>query len=140
MTKWIVASVFALSSSAFAESILLDNTSLQSLQLNESSVRVMVSYPGHEISGVCEIEIVADSFNRNIPVERLLNEIEVRSGFGEGAIAPQVVSEMALRIPLMTGTFTDGITVTTKSGKPLKEVIESVLGKARRVVVLPRSC
>lgn len=131
----------AASQSFAAEDHFLENTSVKTLQNENNEMTVFVSYPGRGISGICDIEIVADSFGRQAPIRNLLNALEIKSAFGSNQDSPvKVISSMTLRIPLRTGGYTDGAVIRTKDGKSLRENIERTLGSNRTVVLMPRSC
>lgn len=136
------AGLFFTSAGALAnDHIRLDNTSSESLSVERNQVAVMVSYPGMNISGICDIEITADSYGRRIPISDLQKELIITEAFApRGESAVEVISEKTLRIPLRQHTYVDGVVITTKDGSTLKETIERTLGPRRTVVVMPRSC
>ncbi len=118
----------------------LTNTTIVDLSIEESSVGISIDYPGKEISGICSVEIVADSYGRDIPVENLLERIVLESGPNHGTPAYKVVSPMVIRIDLGLGGFQDSFLLKTKNGETLASAIKNSLGSNRTVVLMPRTC
>lgn len=120
--------------------IHLSNTITQDLHnLDNTGLTVRVAYPGLGISGVCAIDMIADSYRRDIPIQKLLEVVEISSLLGDASNA-KVVSSTIIRIPLVLEAFVDLVTLSTKDGSSLKEAINKSLGENRRVVLMPRAC
>jgi hypothetical protein len=143
----IILSTFTLGSAARAwtteSAIYLDNTSVENINIDESSLSVLVSYPGKSISGVCSIEIVADSYRRERSIESLIAELDFTNPFGPGEVSSkiQVVSDKVARFALIPEIHLDGFVLSPRNKTlTLRELIEQILGKDRKVVVMPRSC
>ena len=119
--------------------VYLNNTSQVSLHKDESSMAVLVSYPGKQISGTCSIEIVLDSYWRSVPVSNLLSTMQITGSF-HNATQVKMVSSTTLRIDLIPQTYIDGIVIQSIDGSSLRSAIVSALGAMREVVVRPRSC
>lgn len=123
--------------------IYLDNTSLASINVDQPYIRVMVSYPGISISGVCSIDIVADSYNRDKPIKNLIEQLEISTPFGKDKPnrEAQIISATTARLALIVDTYLDGVLINPRNPWfNLRDIIEETLGKNRRVVVIPRSC
>jgi hypothetical protein len=121
----------------------IDNTSYFDLSTEtESSLLLVVQYPG-KISGVCGLEIRADSYNRAIPISGLQSELQLRETFGAKPPILKVQNETTLRMDLQDGGFQTSIEMKTKSGKALRDVIQESIGAegiTRHVVLVPTSC
>lgn len=119
----------------------ISNTDMINLQTNDSKMSLSVQYPGPEISGVCGVEIRADSYNRHISIAGLLNAIEVVNDLG---IAPvvSVQNDMTVLMDLSSAKWAYGtwFSIHTKNGKSLKEVILETLGENRKVVLVAVGC
>ena len=121
--------------------IRLTNTTQASFLVDEPGLAVAVDYPGMQISGVCAIEIVADSYRRGNAMHRLLAELEIQNFFGDSKKhGVELVNDTVLRISLIVNTYVDGVVIVSKDGSTLKQVVERTLGKNRTVIVRPRSC
>lgn len=140
-TMLMLLTLLTASPALAATRLFLDNTSTLGLQRGESEIEVLVSYPGHTISGVCAIEIVADSYGRVAPIAKLKDALDFVGGFEPNEGRPvETISDKALRIELRPGGYLDGVILRTKDGTSLMATIERTLGVTRQVVVMPRSC
>lgn len=143
----LITYFFALSLSvnvwALDSTVYLNNTSIESINIDEPFLRILVSYPGLFVSGVCSIEIVADSYFREKAIRNLVDELNIISAFGsdEAPRRGQIVSDKTVRFNLIRESYVDGIVIRPKDESlTLRGLIEKTLGKNRKVVAMPRSC
>lgn len=123
------------------EVVYLSNTDIVSLDLNQSSLEVSVSYPGPSISGICGVEIRADSYGRFEPISNLLNAITIKEYSG---ITPGITikNNMTILIDAYNGqnAYASWFKIETKDGSSLKHTILSTLGESRKVVLVAVGC
>ncbi|MES2769680.1 MAG: hypothetical protein V4596_11105 [Bdellovibrionota bacterium] len=121
--------------------INISNTDMISLQTNKSEMSLAVSYPGSDISGVCGVEIRADSYNRHQSIANLLSAIKVVNNMGVDPVV-SIQNEMTILMDLRAAKWGYGtwFSIHTKNGKSLKEVILETLGENRTVVLVGVSC
>lgn len=143
MKHIILVTLLVLAQNSFGKSIddriYLENTETANLQSDLAELSVSVSYPMEEMSGVCSLDIVADSYNRHHQIEKLLDRVEILNFFELGNQVSTVISSTVIRVNLRP-SYVDGIIVRTKNGSSLKEAIAEALGPDRKVVIMPRSC
>jgi hypothetical protein len=115
----------------------ISNTSLINLAGYVSEKSFSIPYPGPTISGVCSVEIRADSFRRSDSIEKLLGAIEIVNDLG---IVPVVSVKNNMTILLdftaannMYGTW---FTIRTKGDESLENAIINTLGQDRKVVLV----
>ena len=122
----------------------LKNTETLNLALPHKNIIVSLAYPGLAISGICYLDIVADSYHRDIPIENLLQKVSVeRVNLNPNQPDPDIsiVSSTTIRIHLLEQSYVDGIKLSVKPGSSsLQDAISQSLGKRRTVVVMPRAC
>jgi hypothetical protein len=122
----------------------LTNTGLIDLSHEaDASLVVLVSYPGSEVSGICGVEIRADSIHRENRVGGLLTALNVTEL--QGTTLPiHARNAEVIDIDLPNGGFTYMLQIRTNDGKPLGETIQTALGgepnDPRAVVLVARSC
>ena len=142
MKHLILGLMLILSQAVFANNILrlsLENTDTANLQIDQAELAVTLAYPMESISGVCSLDIVADSYSRNTEIENLLKQVEIFNFFQHNVIQPLVISNTVLRVNLAP-SYVDGVRIRTKDGQSLKSAIAKTLGVERKVVIMPRSC
>ena len=108
---------------------------------------IAASYPGCGRFSICSFDIILGAhYNQpGNPVMDLINELDI-TYYLRGQIndppVPQKLSETTVRIPLRAGCwYMEGISIRPKDSKStLKKTIDKVLGKGRKVVVMPRTC
>lgn len=122
------------------DEVRLRNIDQTTLMISEPSLIATVNYPGASISGVCGLEIIADSYWRGVPMDKLLDQLNVTKIFSEQATDVQVVSSTVIRIGLIIGTYVDSVSISTKDGRPLDQVIRETLGHQQTLILRPHSC
>jgi hypothetical protein len=121
--------------------IFLDNTSVESINVDRSVLTVLVGYPGNDISGICSIDITADSGHRYKTIRNLIEKLSIVGAFDPEEVEVQIVSNKTARIALAPLGYVDGFTLSPKDEQiTLRELIENTLGENREIVVMPRSC
>lgn len=123
------------------DEIFISNTDIVNLNINESSLAISVSYPGPSISGVCGIEIRADSYGRFQPISNFLNAITIKDY--SGATPPITIkNNMTMLIDVYNGesAYLVSFKIETKDGSSLKQTILSTLGESRKVVLVGVGC
>ena len=148
MKKIILAMVVLISQLSLANALESDtpnrihlvNTSTSTLDQERNQLMVTVSYPMEQLSGVCAIDIVTDSYNRHNKIEKLLEKVEIKKLMSDDSSKIEVVSATLIRVNLVESSYLDGFKVRTKNGTTLKQAISESLGKNRKVVIFPRSC
>lgn len=119
--------------------INLENTGIVDLQSDQTEMSVSVAYPIAYITGVCSLEIVADAYNREHIIQKLLDQVDILDFSGRQILHPLIVSDTVIRMNLAP-SYVDGIVLRARNGISLKEAIRKTLGSDRRVVIRPRSC
>lgn len=122
------------------DEIYLRNTDVASLDLNTSVKKVAVAYPGREVSDVCSLDIVTDSYFRHMPISLFLDRVEILGMFHNKVRSVDASSSTVLRFQLVARSYVDGIIIRSKNGESLKDSITKSLGAGRKVVIIPRSC
>jgi hypothetical protein len=136
----LILSGFSLTSQASDGWIDVENISAESLQVDLAAVSVAVSYPGKEISGICGVEIRADSWGRVDPIEKFVKAVNIASDYNDICVTVKDAITVDVDLPHSEGLYMAAFTVKTKNGKSLKEVIRQTLGDNRTVVLIGRSC
>lgn len=144
MKHIMLVTLLVLAQNSFGKSsngrIYLGNTETADLQSDLAELSVTVAYPMEEITGVCSLDLVADSYNRHYPIEKFLDRVEILNFFEQKKQVSTVISSTVIRVNLRAAAYVDGIIVRTKNGSSLKEAIAETLGPNRKVVIMPRSC
>lgn len=117
------------------QNILLTNVMTIDLQIKESEIGLSVLYPGPSISGICGIEIRADS-----PIENFLNVIEIKSF--DPRIQAKLVNSTTIDIDMSTQdmSYVADVSIVTKDGSSLGNAIKKTLGENRTVIALATTC
>lgn len=138
-TVFLILGLYTSFANAEDISVRLANTDTSNLQIEQSQLKVVVDYPTPNVSGICGIDIVADSYFRQHSIEKLLDQVNILDFFGKDSARYTVISNTRIRIYL-NDSFVDGTILITKDGRTLKEAIASTLGASRKVVLMPKSC
>lgn len=135
--------VSASASFAWSESpVLLEYTGLVPVTVDRAVLPLSVAYPGETISGICGVEIRADSYGRGQPIQNFFDAIEIGTDLGD-PVFPAVKNDKTILIDLKPSPLQPyGVwfSVKTKSGRTLKQEIERTLGSNRTVVLVPVGC
>lgn len=126
-----------------ADGLNLNNTNAVNLNISKSSIDVLVSYPGEDSSGVCGLEIRADSLFRNQPISAFIAKLVITGVHNRETDVVKVMGPTLAVVPLRANSYIDGINITTIDGSSLAETIRRTMGKngeKRRVIVVARSC
>lgn len=119
----------------------IKNTDRIDLQMDVSSATFGVLYPGSDISGLCGVEIRADSFGREKSIQTFLDSLEVVKTLG---VFPKVSksNDMTITIDLSDAvdSFGTWFLLKTKSGQTFRDVIVQTLGEGRTVVLIGKTC
>ena len=118
--------------------VLLSNTRIANVKVNDSKLGLSVSYPGKDFSKVCGIEIRSDSGG----IAKLAEAIIVKEDFGQANGSFKVVSRVTIDIDLadLNGSYGAWLTLETKDGSTLKQTIDRTLGEGRTVIAVTRTC
>lgn len=141
----LLSVVLGLSHASMAQptdkTLYISNTDIYDLKLNEVKASFYVPYPGANISGICGLEIRADSYRRNQEIKNFLDAIRVTFWIGTSGEAPvEVKNDTTLFWSIPTGGYGYWFEIETKDGKTLKQTIEETLGESRTVLILGSSC
>lgn len=140
----LVGSTLAYAQSSTDDAIYVSNTDIINLDLDKKSVTIAVPYPGTKISGVCGIEIRADSYGRNLAIKNFLDEILITSSFGPdrlNKIKPRILNDMTIFFAIPdNNAYGFWFSIETKNGSTLNQTIRDTLGDSRNVVLLGSSC
>jgi hypothetical protein len=129
---------------ASVKQVDVSNTDVINIAVNESSIFASISYPGPTISGICGLEIRADSWNRIRPIKNLLDAVEISAPWENVQPVITVENDMTILIDLSSIAnemlYATAIQIKTKDGKSVKDVIQTTLGNDRTVVLVGRTC
>lgn len=153
MKKFLLALILSLTSVCNARSIQtenikqieLSNTKFHNLALEEASeVRFYVAYPGPNISGVCGLELRADSPNQVISISTLINKLVFKPYMGN---LPLVKVKSDTIIDLNIDDFWGGyglwFDVATYDGSKISDLVLKELGAnttQRELLLVTKSC
>lgn len=135
----LAAGSMAHAQSTHDETIYISNTDIYNLDLDQKSLSVGVLYPGPNISGICGIEIRADSYGRHKTIKNFLSAIKVKHSNGND-IGVRIVNESTTLFRLPIGGYGFWFSIETNDGRTLKETIRDTLGNSRTVILLGSSC
>lgn len=121
------------------ETIYVSNTDRHNLGLDQKSLSVGVQYTGANISGVCGIEIRADSNGRHKTIENFLSAIKIKDS-NDNDIDVRILNKLTILFRIPTGKYVYWFSIETKDGSTLKETIKDTLGDPRTVILLGSSC
>jgi len=119
----------------------ISNVELIDLNIESSSINIQLQYPGPMISGLCGVEIRADSHGRHKAIESLLYGVTIANVIGVEPIV-SVKNDMTILIDLTeaSGTYVTQFSIQTFDGVSLKEAIRKTIGEDRIVKLIGVSC
>lgn len=139
ITMAFATSSFAHAQSLQNETVYVSNMDVFNLDLDQNSISVNVPYPGPTISGVCGIEIRADSYGRQKAIEDFLSAINITHPSGNG-LEIKIINRSTLLFRFPLGGYAFWFSIETKDGSSLKQTIKDTLGNSRTVILLGSSC
>lgn len=125
------------------EALEITNTTIIDMQSQAASVDFVIHYPGPWISGICGVEIRADSYNRHRPISNLLERLDITSWQGGLGLSPLAENATVLHIPVVpadSSLYLATFRIATRDGGSLAQAIEDALGPGRTVIMVPRYC
>lgn len=119
----------------------ITNTGLINLAVDAPTISLVLPYPGPNISGLCGVEIRADSYNRQKSIKNLLAALSVRKDLGATPIV-SLKNNMTVLIDLSaaSGSYGTWFSIRTKNGDSLSDTIKATLGDSRLVVLVGVRC
>ena len=133
--------VGSLAHASTAQSIDISNTSVISLSNQQPSMSFVLAYPGPRISGLCGVEVRADSHGQAKTIGDLLAALDVKNDLG---VEPKVILKndrtILLDLSAATGGFGTWFSLHTKDGSALEDTIDKTLGPNRTVILLGVTC
>ena len=123
-----------------AQTIYIDNHSSVDIAVKKSELSFGLPYPGPAISGNCGVELRTGQHD-GLKLQAFLNEIEIVKDLGIDPVV-KVYTSSTILIDLRSAVDSYGtwFSVKSRSGKSLKSVIASTLGKGVVVKAVAQSC
>lgn len=121
--------------------VLLSNTRIASLKVNDNKLGLSISYPGKDFSKICGIEIRSDSNIQNGTIQNLLDAVRIVERFSQGKEI-KVINSLTIDLDLsaLNGSYGAWLTIETKDGSTLRQTIDRTLGEGRTVIAVTRTC
>lgn len=141
--KTLLAFLMITCGAANADVLATDITNMDMIDLNveSSSLSLALQYPGPNISGLCGVEIRANSQGRDKLIHNLLYGVTITNDLGVNPII-SIKNDMTILIDLSeaSGTYTTQFSIKTFDGVSLKEAIRKTLGENRIVKLVGVTC
>jgi hypothetical protein len=136
MKKLFTLLLLAFSTLSFSQTIFLESTDIQDLNLDQSEVEIGVLYPGLNLSGICGVEIRSSSYIVNVA-----KLIKIEAALGIDPVVSTVHDSIILiDLTEASDMYMTSFKISTLDGRTLKENFAPLVVHGEKIMLVTRTC